>query len=568
MDSQERLRHAIDHEHHRLRGSVPPDRAAVILALLRARDRLAPRPDFEPQPDLITGRRLDDAGGNLALRLCLEATGDDARGVPTVPGGGWDDWAERFVRQCAAVATADLVRSHGETGFMRLVDDGAGTFDAWIATKQVPASWRERADIDWWVSLLARQYRSEVVAKSSAGQVLTPLPPPRGYPAPIAMGEGDAAQRVSTSDRAHVVAGGGAHGEHMDCGRLADTYLKMMSYQLGYPPDATIDGCTVRTYSDVLRQLIAWALQARDRGEAATLHSERDLVAALVAALGIDPSLVNRAVTAFTLDRENAAWHAAVPGVAAAPLVRVAPDRLVWSLYGLTTEPFFFLTRELRRRNAEAYHNSAYLREDVFRQELYALFADKRFVTSTGRITLRRAGGDVRTDIDAAIFDRKTGTLGLFELKSPDPFARSPAELARQRDNVLYANRQISGVLSWLNTHGGDEILNRVDTQTAKRFRVQKVYPFVLGRYLVHFNDGPAPDPRAAWGTWPQLLRLHKGQPSGSTANPIASLFARLKKDIPLAYPTAAERREIALGAAKLTVHPSFAAFQASAGNR
>jgi len=37
------------------------------------------------------------------------------------------------------------------------------------------------------------------------------------------------------------------------------------------------------------------------------------------------------------------------------------------------------------------------------------------------------------------VFDRKTGTLGFFELKSQDPFARSTAELVRQRDNVLYA---------------------------------------------------------------------------------------------------------------------------------
>ena len=287
----------------------------------------------------------------------------------------------------------------------------------------------------------------------------------------------------------------------------------MMAYQLGYPPDAAIGGCTIQTYRDVLGWLIAWALQARDRGEAATPRSERSLVAALASALGNDPAVIGQAVAAFTLDRENAAYHAAVPGVAAAPLVRIDPSRLVWSLHGLTTEPLLFLTRELRRRDAQAYHNAAYLREDVFRQDLYALFADKRFVTSAGRIELRRDAGDVRTDIDAVVFDRKTGTLGLFELKSQDPFARSTAELARQRDNVLYANRQISGVLAWLKRHGGDELLNRVDTRTAKTFRVQKVYPFVLGRYLAHFSDGPEPDRRAAWGTWPQLLRLLDGQP-------------------------------------------------------
>jgi hypothetical protein len=222
---------------------------------------------------------------------------------------------------------------------------------------------------------------------------------------------------------------------------------------------------------------------------------------------------------------------------------------------------------ELRRRDAEAYHNTAHLREVAFRQDIQMLFRDKRFVTSPGRIELRRESGNIRTDIDAAVFDRKTGTLGVFELKSHDPFARSAVELARQRDNVLYANRQVSGVLDWLKRHGADTILDRIDRRTAKTFRVQKVYPFVLGRYLVHFNDGPEPDRRAAWGTWPQVLRLLDGQPTpGAAANPLASLHTRLTKDTPvIGLPVDVPSREIELGAARLTVHPSWAACQASA---
>ena len=75
--------------------------------------------------------------------------------------------------------------------------------------------------------------------------------------------------------------------------RLADVHLKMMAYQLGYPPDAVIGGCThVQTYRDVLGQLIAWALQARDRGEEATPRSEHSLVAALASALAVDPAVI------------------------------------------------------------------------------------------------------------------------------------------------------------------------------------------------------------------------------------------------------------------------------------
>ena len=519
MNPQARLHQSIDQQQSRLRATVPANRDAAITALVRAVDRLPSALERASLPDLITGRSLANLGGNRALQLCLEAINID---ISENSGDELDAWAERFLSDCWQLAEAELIVSHCEIGFMRVTDDGAGTFHAWIATKRAPTSWQERADIDWWASWLASRHASEL--------------------------------HEWGSDDAHYR-------------RLANTHVSMMAYQLRYPPDAIIDGCTVQTYRDVLSWLIGYALRARDREEVAVPRSEQVLVNAIATALRVDPAVIDRAVAAFSLDAENAAYHAAVPGVASAPLVRLDPDRLVLSIHGLTTEPLLFMTRELRRRAAEAYHNTAYLREDVFRQDLYELFPDKRFVTSTSRIELRRDSGNIRTDIDAVVFDRKTGTLGFFELKSQDPFARSTAELVRQRDNLLYANRQISGVLAWLQRYRADELLKRVDSRTARTFRAQKVFPFVLGRFLAHFNDGQEPDRRAAWGTWPQVLRLLDGQPFRSTdANPLATLFNRLTKDTPLVRPPSDEPpRQIAIGAARLTVHPSYAAYQADA---
>jgi hypothetical protein len=528
----ERLRQAVDRQQRLLIADVPSERPAAILALLRTRDRLSRSPDLQSLPDLVTGRRFDDLGANKALQLCFGYVSSSAVTSATAsPIDGLDHWSKRFLQECGQLAAAELVLAHCETGFMLMVEDGLETFDAWITTKRVPTGWRERADVDWWASSLARQHELEL--------------------------------RTLRSERPDPTRSDPEHEAYYR--RLAAVHLNMMAYQLGYPPDAAIGGCTVQTYRDVLGLLISWALQARDRGDPVAPRSERSLVVEIASALNIDPAVVGQAVAAFTLNQVNAAYHAAVPGVAAAPLVRVDPSHLVWSVHGLTTEPLLFLTRELRRRAAQEYHNTAYLREVVFRQDLYALFRGKRFVTSAGRIELRRDAGDVRTDIDAVVFDRKSGTLGIFELKSQDPFARSTAELTRQRDNVLYANRQVSGVLAWLQRHGPNALLGRVDTRTAKTFRAQKVYPFVLGRYLAHFSDGPEPDRRAAWGTWPQLLRLFEGQPIRATdANPIASLFTRLTKDVPRIHPPADgdPPREIAIGSARLNVYPSYAAFR------
>ncbi len=540
MTDQKRLHLAIDQHNDRLRADLPTDRTAALLALLRVQDRLPHLPSRDPATDLISGHRLVNPGGGKALQLCLEADTDHP--LPAAPSDDLDAWARGFLRECGAAAEAEQVLLLLETGSMRITADASGTFHAWLATKRTPASWRPRFDIDWWATSLAQPHRAELEELQTEG----PEPgleqePPRGV----------------------------ADQEPPDR-RLADLHLQRMTYQLGYPPETVIGGCTIQTYRDVLAHLIARALQlqAGDRGEAMVPQFERALVAEIATALGVEPVVIGRAVATFTLDRENAAYHAAVPGIAAAPLVRIAPDHIVLSRFGLTTEPLFFLARELKRRHSEDYHNAAHVRESVFRQDLYALFQDKRFITSAGRVKLRREYGDLRTDIDALVFDRKTGTLGLFELKSQDPFARSVAEMARQRDNVLYANRQISGVLAWLKRYGPDALLGRVDTRAAKTFRAHKVYPFVLGRYLAHFNDGAEPDRRAAWGTWPQLLRLVEDQPLRTTdANPIASLFNRLTNDDLLRPPADYPRWELIIGGAHLTVHPSYAAFRASMGN-
>ncbi|MBA2776640.1 MAG: hypothetical protein H0U31_07920, partial [Chloroflexia bacterium] len=245
MNVQDRLRQVIDQEQDRLREGVPAAREAAILELVRIQDRRQHATGIEPPPDLVTGRRRAGLGENKALQLCLESPGGDTAAAPTSSGDGLDGWAERFLRECTWLAEAELVLAHCETGFMRMVEDGYGTFDAWIATKLPPTSWREREDIDWWASWLAARHRPELCASRAE------------RPGSISSHPGDDASYR----------------------RLANVHIKMMAWQLGYPPGAVIGGCTVQTYRDVLGHFIGWALQGRDRGEIVAPRSERSLIA-------------------------------------------------------------------------------------------------------------------------------------------------------------------------------------------------------------------------------------------------------------------------------------------------
>ena len=403
-------------------------------------------------------------GAATALWLCLRAAGGGtAAGKPR-------QWASGFLAECRALDEARLVLRCSEAGELHLAAGAAGTFEARFDGERAPSLWLERRDMAEWAGFLARDMHAD---------------------------------RERVPGTRNLVAN--------------------LALQLPYPTNATIADVPVSACCEVLAALHDH-LAVPGRADGGTvLLGERELIQAIAELTGIAVEVVGPILSVLTMDGDNAEWHAALPGAPIAPLVRVAGDTLAPCGRGLRTEPGLFLTRELRRRDPERYHNDAHQREIAFRTDLYTLFANLRYVVSVDRIVLRRDDRRNRTDIDAAIFDRKTGTLAVFELKSQDPLARTVGELERQRENLTRAGRQVSAILDWINRNGGDEVLNRMDRGTAKRFRVQRVLPFVLGRYLA--DCGGSRNARIAWGSWGQVLRELVSIESG---NPLLSLHDRL----------------------------------------
>jgi len=122
--------------------------------------------------------------------------------------------------------------------------------------------------------------------------------------------------------------------------------------------------------------------------------------------------------------------------------------------------------------------------------------------------------------------------------------------------------------VQWLNRNEANALLARLDTRLVKRLKVQKTFIFVLGRYLAHFFDGPEFDRRAAWGTWPQVLRLVNEVSFGAEdANPIQSLYNKLMKDTPLTPSSPVlDMQEITIGDSNVYVYPDFKTYKNRVG--
>ncbi len=364
--------------------------------------------------------------------------------------------------------------------------------------------------------------------------------------------------------------------------RLGALSMKSMAPYTSYPASAIIGGYPFAIYRDIAGALLGFALKKLDACQIALNHhptsflrhaltqplDDTSLTEILTTTLALPPATIRLVLDAYTLDASNISYHSSVLAVPMPPLIRLDEQHRVASFVGLLTNPLFFLTRELKRKYSYEYHTASQLREEIFRQDVYALFADRRFVKSAGRVELRGATGTLATDVDALIFDRKTGALALFELKSQDPFAYSSQERLRQRDYFYSASKQVIASSEWVKRNGANVLLSRLDATQVKRLKVQNVYIFVLGRYLAHFFDGPPFDARARWGTWAQVLRLVNGKAfDANDANPIQSLFNKFGRDVPLILTdkVTLDVQEITIGNRHIHIYSSFEAYKSMA---
>src|SRR5437016_4997595 len=563
LSKQEQLCQLIDEQQERIRQTFPAHRGSAVVALTSARDWHYLK--LQDTLKTATVHNSYTSGWHKALQFCFGNTAESPYVSPLVTDNTLDAWADQVLLECDRLTAGEQVLAHCETGFMRIQQGGQKDFSVWIASKKMPTEWREREDIEWWMNALAKTYEREmqelVVENVSIQQQL------------------DAFASQWQADVTVYRTKQEIDDYYMRLGMLR---VKSMACHFLYPAQTLIGGCTVELYGNVLAVLIGWALKHLDlcrafvvqhpscplRALLAPPHAAAALIEALAGTLGVASAAIRRVVDAYSLSHENVSSHCSVAGTPAPPLLRLNAQHLVWSLTGLLSEPFLFLTRELKRRHSYEYHTASHLHEDVFRQDLYQLFSDKRFVRSADSIELRGVQGDLTTDVDALIFDRKTGVLALFELKSQDLFAYSPQERRRQRDYFYNAGKQVLACVQWLNRNGANALLARLDPKLVKLWKVQKTYIFVLGRYLAHFFDGPEFDRRAAWGTWPQVLRLmNEGSFGAEEANPIQSLYNKLLKDTPLTPSSPVlDVQEITIGESKVYVYPDFKTYKNRVG--
>jgi hypothetical protein len=227
-------------------------------------------------------------------------------------------------------------------------------------------------------------------------------------------------------------------------------------------------------------------------------------------------------------------------------LIKVGRASVVKSLHGILTTSYNFLLAELRRRYPGDWDRAVDRREAKFRNELYELFPGERFIRIDRPVLLKEGRATV-TDVDAVILDRITGALALFQLKWQDPIASSlQKRSSKMRNFVREGEAWVNQVSTWLAMHSQEDLIRAMGSAVPRATEIASTRLFVLGRYFAHFSGQEAPRPDAAWGMWPQVVKLMNGAGESETTmvSPLEWLNASLRDDSPLLRAKPQEIRE------------------------
>lgn len=237
---------------------------------------------------------------------------------------------------------------------------------------------------------------------------------------------------------------------------------------------------------------------------------------------------VKQILSCITLSKENFDYYLEYPATPPPIFFQVSENILIRSIAGCLSNPFSLLNRELKRKYKSDYDKALNKREHRFRKELFGFFPQERIIKIPREINISYRG--MRTDIDAVAFDTLTGTLGLFQLKWQDPFAKSMTERYSRISNLFpKANEWISKMRFWVFNNSYKTVINslQIDKYYKGKTPINNICVFIISRNTINFT-GVEKDETVAWCSWYQLIEAQT-RIKTTFDDPIREMFVKIK---------------------------------------
>lgn len=176
-------------------------------------------------------------------------------------------------------------------------------------------------------------------------------------------------------------------------------------------------------------------------------------------------------------------------------------------------------------------------REDWMRSEIYWMFQGARYARVDGNIKLRD-GGRVLTDVDAAILDRTSGDLALFQIKWQDWSTNDVRELRSKASNfVREIEKWATRVCEWIAGRSANEVLTAFRFNAGSDGYVRRIFLFVVSRHASRMSGYGFESNNAflALSTWAQWIRVR------AQVGPVPEVFDKIHEKLCEEHLTTAE---------------------------
>jgi len=249
--------------------------------------------------------------------------------------------------------------------------------------------------------------------------------------------------------------------------------------------------------------------------------------------LGMSEDKVEQIFSCLTLSKENFDYYLEYPATPPPMYFQVSDNLTIRSIAGCLSNPISLLNRELKRKFRSDYDKAVNRREDRFRKELFLFFQDKRIIKIPRGINISFDG--IKTDIDAVVFDSKTGTLGIFQLKWQDPFGKDMTERYSRMSNLFpKANEWVTKMKFWATNNTSKTIFNslQINKQLKEKVEIKEICCFVISRNQMNFTGMEIVDETVAWSSWHQLIES-QAKIKTDIDDPIREMFVKIKSFSP-----------------------------------
>jgi len=102
------------------------------------------------------------------------------------------------------------------------------------------------------------------------------------------------------------------------------------------------------------------------------------------------------------------------------------------------------------------------------------------------------------------------------------------------------SNAWIDKVTAWLENKPPETIKKDCGLSQYTAVEISRILLFILGRNFSHFSGDAEPDCKAAWGMWPEVLRITKeavDSQNYDTTDPLGWFDMKLRKESPIRKP-------------------------------